>query len=110
MQRAHSGHRPVKIAVVLKINDELTKRPEEVTECWYEHLKQLLNIQSIYDEDVIAAVPTLLPLLCYDDPPTSEELDATLSQLKTRKAGGLSGIVPELILFGVLFCSTGYLH
>ena len=100
LQRAHSGHRPVKTAAVLKTNGELTKGLEKVTECWYEHFKKLLNIQSIYDENIIAAVPTLPPFLCYDDPPTSEELKAALSQLHTRKAGGLSGIVPELILFG----------
>jgi len=76
LQRAHSGHRPVKTAAVLKIYSELTKGQEEVTECWYEHFKKLLSIQSIYDENVIVAVPTLSPLLCYDDPPTSEELEA----------------------------------
>ena len=74
LQRAHSGRRPVKTAAVLKANGELTKGPEEVTNCWYEHFKKLLNIQSIYDEDVIAAVPTLPPLLHYCDPPTSRSL------------------------------------
>ena len=34
-------------------------------------------------------MPTLPPLLHSDDPPTMEEL----------KEGGLSGILPELILF-----------
>jgi len=29
-----------------------------------------------------------------------EEIGAALSQLKVTKAGGLSGILPELILFG----------
>ena len=94
LQRIHSVRRPVKVAAVLKTNGELTKGPEEVTECWYEHFKKLLTIQSIYDGNVIANVPTLPPLLCYDDPPTSEELETALSQLKTRKVGSLSGIVP----------------
>ena len=39
LQRNHSGHRPVKTTAVLKTNGELTKGPEEVTECWYEHLR-----------------------------------------------------------------------
>jgi len=43
-------------------------------------------IQSIYDKDIIVAVPNLPPLFQYDDPPN-------------WKSGGLSGIVPELILF-----------
>jgi len=99
----HSGRKPVCTAAVSKADGELTKGPEEVVDCWYEHFKNLLNILSIYDEDVIAAVSTMLPLLHFDDPPTMEELEATLSalsQLKVRKAGGLCGILPELILFG----------
>ena len=66
--------------MVLKTNGELTKGLEEVTECWYEHFKKLLNIQSIYNENVIVVVPTLPPLLCYDDPLTSDELEATNSR------------------------------
>ena len=100
LQRAHSGRRPVRTAAVLKVDGKLTKGPEEVVDRWYEHFKNLLNIQSIYDENVIAAMPTLPPLLHFDDPPTMEELEVALSQLKVRKAGGLSGILPELILFG----------
>jgi len=97
LQRAHSGCRPVWTAAVLKTDGELTKGPEEVVDRWYEHFK---NFLSIYDEDVITAVPTLPPLLQFDEPPTMEELEVTWSQLKVRKAGGLSGILPELILFG----------
>jgi len=97
LQRAHSGHRPVKVS---KIDGELINTPEEVVDCWYEHFKNLLNIQSICDEEVVAAVPALPPLLQYDEPPTLEELEVALSQVKTRKAGDLSGILPELNLFG----------
>ena len=39
-------------------------------------------------------------LLHFDDPPTTEELEVALSQLKIRKADGLSAILLELILFG----------
>jgi len=42
--------------------------------------------------------------------PTLEELEVALSQVKTRKAGDLSGIVPELICLEFLFCETGCLH
>jgi len=84
----------------LKTDGDLTKGPEEIVDRWYEHFKNLLNIQSICYEDVIAAVPTLPPLLHFGKPPTMEELEATSSQLKVRKAGGLSGFLPEYILLG----------
>ena len=39
-----------------------------VVDCWYE-VFNLLNIKSIYCEDIIAAMPTLPSLLHFDDPP-----------------------------------------
>ena len=50
-------------------------------------------------------MPMLEPMLHLDNPPSMEELEAVLSRLKLRKAGGLSGILPELIL-----CSGPVLH
>ena len=46
-------------------------------------------------------------MLQYDKPPTLEELEVAFSQVKTRKAGGLSGTVPELICLEFLFWSEG---
>jgi len=60
----------------------------------------VLNVQSIYDDEVIDAMSVLEPTLHLDDPPTMEELETALSRLKVRKAGGLSGILPEMILCG----------
>ena len=46
-------------------------------------------------------MPALEPMLHLDDPPTPmEELKTALSRLKVTKAGGLSGILPEMILCG----------
>jgi len=45
----------------------------------------------------------LLPLLQYDKPPTLEKLEVALSQVKARKAGGLSGIgLWPILLFKLL--------
>ena len=85
---------------VLKDDGQLTKRPEEVIDCWYQHFKKVLNVRSIYDDEVVAAMPALEPMVHLDDPPTMEELKTALSRLKVRKAGGLSGILPETILCG----------
>ena len=74
--QAHSGHRPV------KVDGELINTLEEVVDCWYEHFKNLLNIQGICDEEAVAAVPALPPLLQYDKPPTLEELEVACLKLK----------------------------
>ena len=85
---------------ILKNDGQLTKGPEEVLEHWYQHFRKVLNVQSIYDDEFIAAMSVLEPMLHLDNPPSMEELETTLSRLKPRKAGGLSGILPELILCG----------
>ena len=100
LQRVHGGRRPVRPTAVLKDDGQLTKGPEEVLDCWYQHFKKVLNVQSIYDDEVVAANPALEPMVHLDDPPTMEELKTALSRLKVRKAGGLSGILPEMILCG----------
>ena len=64
------------------------------------HFKKVLNVQSIYDNEVVAVIPALEPMLHLDNPPIMEELKTALSCLKVRKAGGLSGILPEMILCG----------
>ena len=49
---------------------------------------------------MLDALPTLPPLLHLDNLPTMTELEDAMARLKTRKAGGLSGILPELVLCG----------
>ena len=64
---------------------------------WYLHF---LNISSEYSDDLINNMSLLAPFLELDSPPSEEELSQALSKLKKRKAGGKSGILPELILCG----------
>jgi len=80
LQRVHCGRRPVRPTAILKNDGQLTKGPEEVLERWYQHFRKVLNLQGIYDDEVIAAIPTLEPVLHLDDPPSMEELEATLSR------------------------------
>jgi len=55
-----------------------------------------LDIQNIYNESVLDALPTSPPLLHLDDP----LLEDAMSRLKTSKMGGLSEILSELALCG----------
>ena len=40
----------------------------------------MFSVQSIYDDEVIDAMPVLVPMLFLGDPPTMEELETALSQ------------------------------
>ena len=53
----------------------------------------VLNIQSIYNEEVIAAVSTMPPLLQNDESPTLEELEVALCQVKAGKTVGFCWVV-----------------
>ena len=54
-------------------------------------------------KSILDVFPSSPPLLRLDDPPTMAKLEDAMSRLKARKAGGLSGILPELVLYGRLF-------
>ena len=100
LQQAHAGRRPTRPSAVVKENGDLTQGREEVTARWHQHFMKILNIRSEYRDEVISAMPMLSPNLDLDLPPTEEELLQALSKLKKGKAGGKSGLLPELITFG----------
>ena len=49
---------------------------------------------------MIQQMPLMPPYMDFDEPPTEEELEAALAKMKRCKAGGKTGILPELVLFG----------
>ena len=100
LQMAYRGRGPRRPAALLKENGELTKSPDEVVSRWHRHFSSILNIPSEYDSDVIDRMARDPPHLEFDDPPTLDELLKALSCLKRGKAGGKTGILPELLLFG----------
>ena len=48
---------------------------------------------------MIEQMPESAPYHDLDEPPTEEELQLVLTKMKRGKAGGKSGILPELVLF-----------
>ena len=67
---------------------------------WHLHFVKVLNISSEYREEVIMEMSTLQPVMELDSPPSKEELFEALSKMKMQKAGGKSGILPELVIHG----------
>ena len=57
-------------------------------------------MHSEYAVQVIQQIPEMSPMLELDEVPSEEELLAALSKLKRGKAGGKSGVLPELVLYG----------
>ena len=100
LQRAYAGRRPIKSITVWKEDGSLTQGNEEVVKRWSQHFLKVLNVPSEYGEQAINDLPFLPPIWELDSPPTDEELLQVLSKLKKGKAGGKSGILPELILCG----------
>ena len=100
LQHAHAGRRPLRSSAVLKEDGEMTQGPEEVMMRWHQHFRKILNEPSLYRDEVIEDMPELPSRLDLDALPTAEELECALSKLKRRKAGGMSGILPELVLYG----------
>ena len=100
LQQAHAERRPTRPTAVMKEDGALTQGEEEVTTRWYQHFVKVLNILSEYRDEVISDMPLLPPTMELDLPPTEEELSQALDKLKMRKAGGKSGILLELILYG----------
>ena len=82
---------------VRKENGELNQGPKEVLQRWHQHFSKLL---SVFDEEAIQQMQAMPPWLDLDEPPTEEELEAALSKLKKSKAGGKTGILLELVMFG----------
>ena len=82
LQQAHVGRRPCIPRAVRKEDGELTDGSSEVLQCWHQHFSKLLNRQSSGRSN-----PAVSPYYEFDEPPSMEELELALSQLKQSKAG-----------------------
>ena len=67
---------------------------------WYDHFTSILNVRSQYRQEVIDEMLAQSSRLEVDHPPTSDELSHALGHLKGGKAGGKTGILPELLKCG----------
>ena len=93
--------------VVRKEDWELTQGQEEMLQRWHQHFSKILNQQSEFSEGVIQEMPMLPPGLDLDEPPTEEELVTALTKMKMCKAGGKTGILPEMVLLVEEVSGTG---
>ena len=100
LRMCYAGRRPLKTNSVLKNDGTLSNGLEELQACWRNHFMKILNVPSEYRDEVIDGMVQQPVRWEFDGPPTDDELIAALQKLRRRKAGGSSGILPEMILSG----------
>ena len=98
LQLTHAGRRPAMPRVVLKECGQLTQNPDEVIARWHDHFTKILNIKSVYREEMIMDMVQKPTQWAFNEPPTWEELELSLSRLKKGKAAGGTEITSEMIL------------
>ena len=71
---------------------------DDTLQRWHQHFHGVLNVRSSYDVGVMNAVSDEYPVRSeLADPPTEEEVMEAMGKLKLGKAGGKSGILPEMV-------------
>ena len=68
--------------------------------CWQGHFHRVLNVASSFEKEVIDSMISSLACQELDNPPTFNEMLIAMRKMNSGTAGGKSGIVPELILYG----------
>ena len=97
LQMTHIGRRPRRPTALMREDGQLTGGPQEVKQRWHDHFMKILNIPSCYCQEVIDEMPVHPVCSELDSPPTLDELLLALSRRKVGKAGGKTGILPELL-------------
>ena len=67
---------------------------------WYQHFSGVLTICSDYSHAVVEEFSALPVDPALDEPPSLDELLLALRRMKRGKAGGQTGILPELLIAG----------
>ena len=97
MQRGRRGLVPVKMASVKDEEGNPCKTLEEQQERWRRHFHKILNIQSFFDETQLEKAKQRPLREWMDELPSRVEVEKAVHKLKRGKAGGSSGILPEMV-------------
>lgn len=97
MQRGRRGLIPMRTAVVKDENGNTCSTPELQQQRWRRHFSKVLNLQGEFTVEELEKVRQRPMRPEMGDPPSEEELQSALGKLKCRKAGGETGILPEML-------------
>ena len=96
LQTAFHGRRPARSVRLQKQDSNLTTGPEELKPLWHKHFSKVLNVTSQCNQQLINEMPSWETMQGLDD----SLLLMSWEKVKWGKAGGRTGILPELILCG----------
>ncbi len=97
LQRGRASLRPVKSRNIRKANGDLCVSVEESVDRWREHFCQVLNVRSQYSEVTVSNVEQMAVWSDLALPPSEDEILAALGSLKSNRAGGKNGVLPEML-------------
>ena len=72
----------------------------DIQDHWFRHFGNVLNGESQFDASVVESLPDALLRPELDNSPSESEMLAATRMMKAGKAGGESGILPEMIICG----------
>ena len=97
IQRGRRGLVPVKAAVVKDEDGNTCATAKAQQERWKRHFTKILNIQSGFDVEELRKVKQRPPRPEMTEVPSEEELMSAVGKMRNGKAGGESGIMPEMV-------------
>ena len=97
IQRGRTGLVPMRAVVVKDEEGNPCKTPEAQQQRWRRHFSEILNLQSEFTLDELELVRQRPVTVDLTEPPSEEELERAIGKLRSGKAGGESGILPEMV-------------
>ena len=97
IQRAMRGQMPERTARVRDEDGSECTSEEAQQERWKRYFTKIFNIQSEFDVEELRKVRQRSPRPEMAELPSEEELQNAVLKLKNGKAGGESGILPEMV-------------
>ena len=95
--KSRAGLQPVQPKVVRKQDGSLCCGSVMTLDRWRGHFEGVLNVESSCNLATIDGIQSMATREEMCDPPTSDEVVATLSRIKVGKAAGSNGILPDIV-------------
>ena len=97
IQRSRRGLVPVRTPTVKDENGNPCVTPEQQQQRWRRYFSKVLSTMSVFDAGEVDQIRQRAVREELKDPPSEEELIEAVIKLENGKAGGESGILPEMV-------------
>ena len=100
LKALHAGRESIHQSSVYLEDGSLTDSPVSLANRWLRHFQGVLNVASVFDAAVVEEIPDRPVATDMDNAPSPEELEQALLKMKLGKAGGKSGVLPDILRHG----------